>query len=97
MSVPRDEERQRLHFQLALEAAQVPLEQVWLAYFGVGGMNGLVEIQAYLYGALSLAPLERDLLARALNETLDGLGVDGRRASYSHEDCSDDPQGPTSL
>ncbi|MFJ4207633.1 hypothetical protein ACIPY2_04115 [Paenarthrobacter sp. NPDC089675] len=35
-------------------------------------------------------PLEHILLARALNETLDGLGVDGSRASYSGDDVGKD-------
>lgn len=93
MAFPGDEESQRLRFQLALEASNVPLEHIWLAYFGVGGMNGLVEVQAYVQGVLGLEALERDLLARALNETLDGLGLDGSRASYSSDALGNEEGG----
>jgi hypothetical protein len=84
MAVPGDEDEQRQGFRLAFEAAtDLDLEKVWIAYFSIGGKSGLMEVQAYVYGALSLPPIERDLLAHALNESLDGLGADGRRATYS--------------
>lgn len=83
MAVPEDEDQQRQGFRLAFEAAHLDLGPVWIAYFGVGGRAGLTEVQAYVYGALSLPPLERDLLAYALNESLNNLGVNGRRAAYS--------------
>ncbi|WP_461172224.1 hypothetical protein M1D93_14645 [Arthrobacter sp. Z1-9] len=54
-----------------------------MKYFGIGGRVGLTEVQAYVHGALSLPSIERDMLAHALNESLNGLGVNGRRASYS--------------
>lgn len=85
MTFASGEELQRHQFRLALEDTDLTLEQVWMAYFGIGGASGLVEIQAYYYGALSLPPLERDLLAHALNETLDARGQNGRRASYGHD------------
>jgi hypothetical protein len=78
-----DEDVQRQDFRLAFEAAPLNLEQVWIAYFGIGGKAGLIEVQAYVYGALSLPSIERDLLAHALNESLNSLGINGRRASYS--------------
>lgn len=78
-----DEDDQRRCFRLALDAAPLTLEQVWIKYFGVGGEAGLTEVQAYVYGALNFPALERDLLAHALNETLNSLGVNCRRASYS--------------
>lgn len=93
MAVRGNEDEQRRRFRLAFEATDLTLEQVWMAYFGVGGMSGIVEIQAYLYGALSLPPIERDLLAHALNESLDARGVDGQRASYSHDDFGPDGDG----
>ncbi|WP_458781282.1 hypothetical protein [Arthrobacter sp. D3-16] len=43
----------------------------------------MTEIQAYVHGAMSLPPIERDMLAHALNESLNSLGVNGRRAGYS--------------
>jgi hypothetical protein len=78
-----DEYEQCQDFQLAFEAAPLTIEQVWTRYFGIGGKAGPTEIEAYTYGLLSFPALERDLLAQALNETLNTLGVSGRRASYS--------------
>jgi hypothetical protein len=84
MAVPGDEDEQRQGFRLAFEAAvDLDLEKVWINYFGIGGRTGLMEVQAYVYGALSLPPIERDLLAHALNESLDALGFNQRRATYS--------------
>jgi hypothetical protein len=83
MDVPGDEDEQRQRFRLAFEAAPLSPEQVWMKYFGIGGNAGLIEVQAYVHGALSLPPIERDLLAHALNESLTGLGLNGRRATYS--------------
>jgi hypothetical protein len=84
MVLPEDEDEQRQGFRLAFEtAADLDLEKVWITYFGIGGKSGLMEVQAYVYGALSLPPIERDLLAHALNEFLDGIDANGRRATYS--------------
>jgi len=87
MAVPGGEDEQRLGFRLALEGAPVTLEQIWIRYFGLGGRAGLTEVQAYVHGALNFPVLERDLLAHALNESLNALGVDGqrRRATYSRD------------
>lgn len=82
-ATPGNGDEQRQGFLLAFEAAPLSLEQVWLKYFGLGGEAGLTEVQAYVYGALNFPALERDLLAHALNESLNGLGLDGHRASYS--------------
>ncbi|MCA4135191.1 hypothetical protein [Arthrobacter sp. M4] len=96
MALPGEEDEQRRRFRQAFEAAGLALEQVWMAYFGIGGMSGLMEVQAYVHGALRLPALERDLLAHALNETLDELGLDTYHASYSHEvfGREDDPTKP---
>jgi len=85
MAVPGGEDEQRQGFRLAFEAAEadLDLEKVWITYFGIGGKSGPMEVQAYVYGALSLPPIERDLLAHALNESLDALGTNGGRATYS--------------
>jgi hypothetical protein len=85
MAAPGDEDEQRQDFRIAFEAADLKLEQVWISYFGIGGKTGLTEVQAYVYGALSLPPLERDMLAHALNESLNSMGVNGHRASYSRD------------
>ena len=43
------------------------------AYFALGGVAGLVEVEAYLNGVTSLPSLQRDVLAHAVNERLDEL------------------------
>lgn len=78
------EEEQRQGFRLAFEGAPLTFEQIWIKYFGIGGVAGLIEAQAYVHGALNFPALERDLLAHALNEILNTLGINGRRADYSH-------------
>lgn len=83
MAIPGAEDEQRQSFRLAFEVAPLTLEQIWLKYFGIGGKAGPTEVQAYVYGALNLPAIERDLLAHALNESLNGLGVNGQRAAYS--------------
>jgi len=95
MALPGDEDEQRQGFRLAFEAAPFTLDQIWMKYFGLGGRVGLTEIQAYVHGALSLPPIERDMLAHALNESLNGLGVDGRRAGYSQAIYLESDEGET--
>jgi hypothetical protein len=95
MALPGDEDEQRQGFRLAFEAAPFTLDQIWMKYFGLGGRVGLTEIQAYVHGALSLPPIERDMLAHALNESLNGLGVNGRRAGYSQAIYLESDEGET--
>jgi hypothetical protein len=95
MAVPGDEDEQRQDFRLAFEAADLNLEEVWITYFGIGGKTGQMEVQAYVYGALSLPAIERDLLAHALNESLNALDVNGRRASYSRGITLEADEGET--
>lgn len=97
MAVPGDEDEQRQGFRLAFEAAPLTLEQIWMKYFGIGGKVGLTEVQAYVYAALSIPPLERDILAHALNESLNNLGVNGKRASYSQESTPRPTRGQTEV
>lgn len=85
MAVPGEEDEQRLAFRSALEDAPLTLEQIWIKYFSFGGKAGLTEVQAYVHGALIFPVVERDLLAHALNESLNALGVNGRRATYSRD------------
>ena len=70
---------------MALEAAGLKPDEIWVSYFAIGGSSGVMEVQAYTYGALSLPCVERDLLAHALNEFLDARGLYGARATYSDQ------------
>lgn len=55
----------------ALERAGLGLHEVWMHYFSIGGNAGEMEVEAFLHHALPLPPLERDMLAHAVNELID--------------------------
>jgi hypothetical protein len=48
--------------------------ELWLRYFGLGGMSTGLELEAYLYGALEPSPHDYDMIAHALNERFVELG-----------------------
>lgn len=60
----------------ARRTLQLPLDDLWMRYFALGGMGTSLEIEAYLLGALVAPPHEHDLLAVALNERFSELGGD---------------------
>lgn len=49
---------------------------LWIRYFGLGGMSTALEVEAILYGALIATDHERDILAVALNERFAEQGSD---------------------
>ena len=49
-------------------------DELWFRYFEMGGMSTAFEVEAFIYGALSPSPHDRDLLAHALNERFVELG-----------------------
>ena len=49
-------------------------DQLWMRYFGLGGMRPELELEAILYGALEPTALDRDRIAHALNERFTELG-----------------------
>jgi len=59
-------------------------DELWMRYFALGGAAMPTEFEAYLAGALSPAPGERDILVHALNERSMELGSD-RRWRYADE------------
>jgi hypothetical protein len=67
---------------LAFRDARLPISQLWLRYFAIGGDAQPVDVDAYVHGLTELPPLQRDLLAHAVNERLDEL-TSTRRATYS--------------
>lgn len=77
----KDEGHQRRALDAALSRADLTLEQLWSRYFALGGDAGLVELEAFLSGLMPLAPLQRDVLALAVNERLDELT--GARVPYA--------------
>jgi hypothetical protein len=58
--------------------ADLTPEELWLRYFSLGGVADVLQVEAYLAGILTLPRHEYDILAIAVNERLDELGIDGR-------------------
>lgn len=50
--------------------------QLWLRYFGLGGMTPALELEAILHGALVPTDRDRDRIVHALNERFTELGRD---------------------
>jgi hypothetical protein len=89
MALGDEESEQRRRFAESLRHADVSIEELWLRYFTLGGQAGQFEVEAYIHGAMALPPLQRDVLAHALNERLDELYSAASRAPYSQP--LDDP------
>lgn len=58
---------------------------LWLRFFGLGGMSSAFEVDAYLNGALEPTDHEYDVLVHALNERCSELGGD-HPVPYSDDD-----------
>ena len=54
--------------------AGLSVGELWLRYFGLGGMSTRVELEAHLFGALVASDHDHDLIAHALNERFVELG-----------------------
>ena len=74
--------------EAATNAADIPLIELWIDYFSLGGNRSLGEFRARLDGRLPMDRYDHDLVALALNERLadEGWGQflsywDGSRAS----------------
>ena len=57
-------------------SAGLTLPELWIRYFGLGGMSSPLEVDAYLQGALLPTAHEYDVLAHAINERMVELGGD---------------------
>lgn len=75
-------QRQRHLIRVAHRRAGLSVDELWLRYFAMGGTVAPLELDAYLNEMLDLPAVERDRLAMAVNEHLDGLV--GPRAPYAH-------------
>lgn len=78
------EDMQRRLLDAAVRHSRLPLNQLWLYYFSIGGSAGEYEIEAFLNASYSLPPMERDLLAHAVNEMIDMIPPPPR-APYSSD------------
>lgn len=59
---------------LARVDAELTMAELWMRYFGLGGMSAAVELEACLYGALTTTDHNYDMIAHALNERFVELG-----------------------
>jgi hypothetical protein len=50
--------------------------ELWLRYFELGGMSSGFELETFLYGLVTPAPRDHDVIAHALNERFSELGGD---------------------
>jgi hypothetical protein len=85
MELPELEDHQRRGINNTLAWSTLVLDDLWLRYFSVSGVADVLEIDAYLSGILQLPAVERDKLAAATNEFLDGDCDASNRVPYSHE------------
>ena len=69
----------------AFEGSRLSLDQLWLAYFALGGGVGRYEVEAYLAGLMPLDAHEHNVLAQAVNERLAEL-LPPPRAPYRSPD-----------
>lgn len=95
MSFDTHEPEQRTRLKQVLDAADITVGELWLRYFSMSGSAGEYEVQAYVEGVLSLPVTDRDLLAMAANEMVDGTSP--MRAPYSDQlggdvDAGGDPE-----
>jgi hypothetical protein len=65
---PAEEDRATL--VKAFQGSQLSVDQLWLAYFALGGDVGRYEVEAYLAGLMPLDAHEHNVLAQAVNERL---------------------------
>jgi hypothetical protein len=63
-------EEDRTRLVKAFLSSQMRIEQLWLAYFALGGSAGRYEVEAYLAGLMPMSAHEHNVLAQAVNERL---------------------------
>jgi len=54
----------------AFQSSELRVEQLWLAYYALGGNAGRYEVEAYLAELMPLSAHEHNVLAQAVNERL---------------------------
>lgn len=47
---------------------QLPMADLWVRYFALGGMSAALDLEAILFGAITTTDHNRDVIAVALNE-----------------------------
>jgi hypothetical protein len=84
-----DEDRSRL--VKAFQSSQLRIEELWLAYYALGGNAGRYEVEAYLAGLMPLTAHEHNVLAQAVNERLAELPPPPRAPYRDPEDEREEP------
>ncbi|MEG9249981.1 GAF domain-containing protein [Arthrobacter sp. Soc17.1.1.1] len=77
---------------LALSKAGVTVSELWVRYYAVGGKVSEFEVQAYLGGLLVLPGSERNVLADAMNELLEGSPVNIRVPRSEEDEAAETPE-----
>jgi hypothetical protein len=69
-------ERQRELAELCRQHEALSLEEFWFRCLAIGSTNSLLEVEAFLHGALRPTPHEFNVMAVAANEYFVEVGVD---------------------
>lgn len=70
--------------ELARIATGLSQNDLWVRYFGLGGMADALHVEAVVLGLMATTPHDRDLLVHTLNERFIELGRTDR-LPYSDE------------
>ncbi|OUM39433.1 hypothetical protein B8W73_13155 [Arthrobacter agilis] len=68
-----------------VRAAMLKLEDIFMTFFALAGDADELEVEGYLSGIIMLPAPQRDLMAQAINELLDGTGSTADGAHYSDQ------------
>ncbi len=80
-------------FEAARREVGLSLSELWFRYFELGGMSTELELEAYLFDALTPTDHDRNLVAAALNERFSELGGDHPIPYSDDERGSDGERG----
>lgn len=78
--------------RLALSKAGITVGELWVKYYALGGEVSEFEVHAYLGGLLVLPGGERNLLADAMNELLEGTPVNIRVPRSEEGEAAEKPE-----
>ena len=92
--VQQSPEEDRVKLVQAYRSSQLRIEQLWLAYFALGGSAGRYEVEAYLAGLMPMSAHEHNVLAQAVNERLAELPPPPRAPYRDPDGASPDGSGP---
>ena len=71
--------------QASCEALGLSCEQLWIAYFGIGGNHPPNDLESWLAGTARPSAFEYDLVAQAINERFVDHGLTSRVVPYSSD------------